>query len=452
MRTRTIREGSVGLLILFGIGLFGGLVLWLRGFNPASRPYRLIAEFEDTMGVQLGTPVLYRGVSVGRVVGIVPGANQVDLEIEITQKDLLIPNEVTIETVESGLIGEISIEITPLAKLAASAAQFSPMGKNCNSEVILCDGDRLIGQAGPSYEALLRSAGEVADQLADPELMGQLKTVLSSITQTANNAAILAQEATALTRSAQSQIDPLSNSAQSATESVALAAQQFSLTATDIDSLIGENRGTLVDSLGNVQAASLQLRNAANVLGPRLQSGDLIDSLEVLIGNATAASTDLRSITTSLNNPTNLVLLQQTLESARDALASAQKVMADVDEITGDPAIRQQLRNLINGLGGLVSSTQSLEQQSEVAQVLAPLGERARLESLNQAPNNSAVNQVASRVASRVASQQAADALSVGSSSVLVFDGDRYILKPADQLADNRRDKALIKASPALPK
>lgn len=439
MRTRTIREGSVGLLILFGIGLFVGLVLWLRGFNPTSRPYRLIAEFEDTMGVQLGTPVLYRGVSVGRVVKIDAGANKVDLEIEIIQKDLLIPNEVTIETVESGLIGEISIEITPLAKLSASAAQFSPTGKNCNSEVILCDGDRLIGQVGPSYEAVLRSAGEVADLLADPELIAQLKTVLSSVTQTANEAGTLAQAATALTRSAQVEIDPLSNSAQSATDSVALAAQQFSLTATDINSLIGENRGTLVDSLGNVQAASLQLRNAADVLGPRLQSGELVNSLEVLIGNATAASSDLRSITTSLNNPTNLVLLQQTLESARDALASAQKVMADVDEITGDPAIREQLRNLINGLGGLVSSTRSLEQQSEVAQVLAPLGERARLESLSQ-------------VAPQTTREDAAAALLAGDRPVLVFDGDRYILKPADQLAENRRDKAPVKGSTALPK
>ena len=47
--------------------------------------------------------------------------------------------------------------------------------------------------------------------------------------------------------------------------------------------------------------------------------------------------------------------------------------MADVDEITGDPAIRDQLRQLINGLSGLVSSTRSLEQQTEVARVLTPL-------------------------------------------------------------------------------
>ena len=33
MQARTIREGSLGILILFGIGIFGGILLWLKGFR-----------------------------------------------------------------------------------------------------------------------------------------------------------------------------------------------------------------------------------------------------------------------------------------------------------------------------------------------------------------------------------------------------------------------------------
>ena len=154
MRARTIREGSVGLLILFGIGLFVGLVLWLRGFNPNNRPYRLVAEFEDAMGIQLGTPVMYRGVPVGRVLSILPLSNSVQLELEITQRDLRMPNEVLIETVESGLIGEMSIDISPLEELAASAVDISPSALDCDSDIILCNGDYLQGEVGPQ----LRSA------------------------------------------------------------------------------------------------------------------------------------------------------------------------------------------------------------------------------------------------------------------------------------------------------
>ena len=450
MQSRTIREGSVGLLILVGIGLFGGLVLWLRGFNPTNRPYKLVAEFEDAMGVQEGTSVLYRGVPVGRVVSIGARSNSVDLGIEITEKELRIPSDVRIETVESGLIGEMSIEITPLSALPTGALEMNAVGTECDSGLILCDGDRLEGIAGPSYESLLRSAEEVADLLADPELIAQLKTVLQTVASATDEATVLAVEATELARLARSEIGPLSSSAQAATNSAARAAQQvesaaaqFTLTATDVNGLIGENRGVLVDTLGNLQATSLQLRSAADVLGPRLQSSELVDNLELVVNNASAASADLQAITSSLNTPANLVLLQQTLESARDALASAQKVMADVDEITGDPAIRNQLRELINGLGDLVSSTQSLEQQTEVARVLTPLS------APSPAPSSTSSSTPLSLPSERAQPSQQGDASGpvtsdasvVGASEaqsqpVLIFEGDRYVIRQQDRLAE----------------
>ena len=290
-----------------------------------------------------------------------------------------------------------------------------------------------------------------------------------------------------LTQQARSELGPLSESAQFATTSAAIAAlqvgdtaEQFSITAAELNQLIGENRGLLVDTLSNVQAASLQLRSAADVLGPTLQSGELVGDLEALVSNASAASEDLQSITSSLNTPANLVLLQQTLESARDALSSAQKVMADVDEITGDPEVRQQIRNLIMGLGSLVSSTQTLEQQSQVAQSLVPLGVAS------SQPNGEAtawdasplslpdyrlseygfsdspvsalppttgtsltfpeltITSPASRSSPSLNSESAP--LSRYHQPALFFDGERYVLRPTQQLAESAHPA--IKASP----
>lgn len=441
MRARTIREGSVGLLILFGIGLFVGLVLWLRGFNPNSRPYRLIVEFEDAMGIQMGTPVMYRGVPVGRVLAIKPLSNSVELELEITQRDLRMPNEVVVETVESGLIGEMSIEITPLEQLADSAANLSPSADDCDESVILCDGDYLQGEIGPSYEAMLRSVSEVADLVADPELIVKLKGVLDAVSSTTEQTGLLAQEATALAKTARGELVPISDavlavtdSANQAVEQVEGTAAQFSLTATDISGLIGENRGVLVNTLGNLQATSLQLRNAVDVLGPTIQSGELVGNLETLVSNASVASADLQAITSSLNTPANLVLLQQTLESARDALASAQKVMADVDEITGDPAVRNQLRELINGLSDLVSSTQSLDQQTEVARILTPLSSLGRGSQAATAGNRASLG--ASSPPDRMNFAQKTDGFEPEDRPLLVFDGERYILRQTDRLAE----------------
>jgi len=177
-------------------------------------------------------------------------------------------------------------------------------------------------------------------------------------------------------------------------------------------------------------------------LGPTLESGELVGNLEALVSNASAASADLQEITSSLNTPANLVLLQQTLESARDALASAQKVMADVDELTGDPALRNQLRNLINGLGTLVSSTQSLEEQSEVARALVPLREQMIVQERVQDGAVEVPGQASADVAADVFAEPVERAVPApGEGPVLVFDGERYVLRSRNQLAESLKKK-----------
>ncbi|MEL7331978.1 MAG: hypothetical protein AAFN12_06995, partial [Cyanobacteria bacterium J06560_2] len=239
------------------------------------------------------------------------------------------------------------------------------------------------------------------------------------------------------------------DSAALAAAQIAATAQEFSLTATEISGLIGENRGALVDTLGNVQAASVQLRTVTDSLGPTFQSGELVGNLEVVLSNAAAASEDLQALTNSLNTPVNLVLLQQTLESARDALSSAQKVMADVDEITGDPAVREQIRNLINGLGGLVSSTQSLEEHSEVARTLAPLTAESALATsetsvlVEESPAEEALTEEALTEGALTEEESTPQRIperpnTATQRPVLVFDGERYVLRSAEQLAAER--------------
>jgi len=64
--TRTVREGSVGLLLLLGLGLFLGVVLWLRGLTIGKRSYNAIIEFVRVNGMQ-ERMVRYRGVNVGNI-------------------------------------------------------------------------------------------------------------------------------------------------------------------------------------------------------------------------------------------------------------------------------------------------------------------------------------------------------------------------------------------------
>ena len=65
--SRALREGRLGLFALGGLLVFGALAIWVRGGGFGQRTYQLIFEFADVEGLQVGAPVRFRGVRVGRI-------------------------------------------------------------------------------------------------------------------------------------------------------------------------------------------------------------------------------------------------------------------------------------------------------------------------------------------------------------------------------------------------
>lgn len=371
MRARAIREGSVGLLILIAVGLFGGLVLWLRGLNPGQRSYRATFVFANTLGMQEGTNVRYRGVPIGQVLSIKPSTNAVDVAVEITDSDLRIPQDSSIFVNQSGLIGDTTIDITPLRPLTPPELALSPIGEDC-PPTIICDGDRLIGSVGASYESLIRSAEELASTFSDPELINDLKITLNNATTLTESASQLSTELIVLSQQLQQDLGPLMASANRATDNIGNAAATFEITGAEINRLVVTNRGTLATTLDNINRSATNLEAITTTLRPAIQDSDFLANLDSLSANAALAAADIRSITGTFNSPTNLIMLQQTLDSARSVFQSAHKVIADLDELTGDPELRRNLRDLINGLSGLVSLTHQLQQAGQVASSLTP--------------------------------------------------------------------------------
>ncbi|MEG4324947.1 MlaD family protein [Microcoleus sp. herbarium5] len=451
MRSRTVREGSVGFLILVGIGLFGGLVLWLRGVQLGNRSYKFAVEFGSAQGMQIGTPIRYRGVAVGKITALKPGSNGVDVTLEIAPGTLVIPRDVTIEANKSGLIGESSIDITPNSILPESLLTANPVSADCPPEII-CQNSRLKGQAGVTIDELIKSTVRLANFYTDPALFNNIKSLAENTANTAKGAAKLTQDLSNLTQTAQTEIKNLNQSVRgdigtlnqsvkteiaslnqslkgeasslnqslkgeasslnqslkgeisgiaadvskvaatadtstkavsaaaiNSANSVTQAANQITLTANQLNSLVTTNRASLVSTLNNINQSSQELRVAVSSLSPtinRINEGQLLNNLEVLSANAAQASSNLRDLSSQVNNPANLLLLQQTLDSARATFQNVQKITSDVDDLTGDPAFRNNIRRLFNGLGGLLGSTEQLRQQVKVTQTLAPLSEK----------------------------------------------------------------------------
>lgn len=459
MRSRTTREGSVGLLTLLGLGLFGALVLWLKGVEFGKRSYKVIVEFESASGIELGTSVRYRGIDVGQVVGIKPGPNGVDINLEIKPDDLIIPRNVFIQANISSFIGIAVIDITPRGRIPESEISASPLSSNC-PEIIICNNDRLEGQAGVEIQQLLRAGIRLIDLYSDPELFNNVKVIAENTANASAEASKLAKQLSelsetirgemqglsqylqedvdeitgiiraevggltqtlegeiggltqtlegeiggltntverdldSLTKTIEREVNDISNeitivtkTMKESTEKVSQAgiasaksvekvANKVSFTADQINSIVNTNRSTLVATLDNIEKTTKELAVLMESLNPivsEIERGEFIGNLEILSANAVETSANLRDISGDLNSPTNIIMLQQTLDSARATFENVQKMTSDLDDITGDERFRESLKQIINGLGDLFSSTKQLEQQTRMAKNIESL-------------------------------------------------------------------------------
>lgn len=384
MRSRTTREGAVGLLIIAGLGLIGALALWIRGVSVGRRGYQLVVEFPSVVGLQEGNPVRFRGVEVGQVENIRPSANGVDVSVTIYPEQLLIPRQSIVETSQEGLIGETTLDIIPETSLKPDIGDLAkPLEEDCNPELIVCSGSRLQGEPSPTVNDLIRASIQLSDLLSDPQLFGEVKAVVKNSAEAAAGLTELTQEIASLSGTIEQELSGISASAVTATnaagraaDQVARVADQLQVTTQQVNDLLASNRQNLTQTLDNVQATSAEVRELVTSLAPvvdQVEQGEFLSNLETLSANAAQASTNLRDLSESLNSRENVFLLQQTLDSARVTFENVQKITADLDELTGDPAFRSDVRRLIDGLSQLVSSTQQLQQQGQMAQHLSPL-------------------------------------------------------------------------------
>ena len=459
MRSRTTREGSVGLLTLLGIGLFGALVLWLKGVELGKRSYKFIVEFESASGIELGTSVRYRGINVGQVAEIKPGLNGVDITLEIKPQDLIIPRDVFIQGNISSFIGTAQIDIIPRSRIPESEVSANALSSNC-PQIIICNNDRLQGEAGIEMQQLLRAGIRLIDLYSDPELFNNVKIIAENTANASAEASKLAKQLSdlsetikkemgglgenlredvdnitgiieaevggltqtlegeiggltqtlegeiggltntverdldSLTKTLETEVNDISNqittvtkTVKESTEKVSSAtiasansveevANKFSLTVEQINAIVNTNRSTLVATLDNIEKTTQELAVLMESLSPiisQVERGEFISNLEILSANAVETSANLRDISTDLNSQTNIIMLQQTLDSARATFENVQKMTSDLDDITGDERFRESLKQIINGLGDLFSSTKQLEQQTRMAKNIESL-------------------------------------------------------------------------------
>lgn len=404
----SIVQSAVGLTLIAAIGSLIGLVFWIGNVGFGGRSFRAIFLFPNAGGMTVGTRVAYRGVRVGRVVSISPEPQDVAIEVEISPADILIPSNSLIEATQAGLVGETTIDITPLQSLPPGGVEAKPLEENCDPTVIICNGSRIQGQGRLDVNTLIRSLLKISNIIGDPEVTASIRSIAQKTSSALTNISSLSGEATTLLTEAQrtgsvqrlnqalQSLDAASGDVRSfSTEATSLLRDlqasdrlnkvdntltSINEAADQISVFLRINQNRLGDTVDSIAQTSNQLRLTISRLDPVLSQVDQSEivsnletmsrNLEITSRNAVQLTENFKDVSNNLNDPQTLVLLQQLLESARAVFDNVEKITSDVDQLTGDPQLRQEIIRLIQGLSDLVSSSQHLEQQIQYAQML----------------------------------------------------------------------------------
>jgi phospholipid/cholesterol/gamma-HCH transport system substrate-binding protein len=384
LHSRTIKEGSVGLFILLGLLVFGGVIFWLRGSRFRTDSYQIIVAFENAGGLREGAKVRYRGIEVGKIVNINPGSNGVDIVVEIGEA-LRIPREVEIQTTRYGLLGETVIEIFPQKELTAQGESISPISDECReSKLIICDRERLEGEVGAQ---LVESLTRLSELYSSPEFYNNLNSAAKNTSLAGAKVAALSDKMSVFTEQIKQDISKISKTADAFTQTAnatteqitklgdefRTTSRQINLLVTNLNEVIDRNKYNFSEAIARVTDTSEQLSYLLKDLDFTVTefNNTLTATDTQKIGrDLEELSENLREISEQLNKPTNLVALQETLDSARVTFANTAKITSDLDQLTGDPEFRINVKKLVNGLSNLLSYRETLEQQIELAKIL----------------------------------------------------------------------------------
>jgi phospholipid/cholesterol/gamma-HCH transport system substrate-binding protein len=365
MRSRAVREGAVGLLILAGALGFAGLFLWIYNLRFGSRGFQFTVTYTNVVGLTEGSSVRLRGVTIGRVERITPQPNQVEVQVAIDQP-LAIPRNALFVTKQTGLVGETVMDILPRLNVQLTG---SPLAPDCDSSQMVCNGDVVEGTPGVDFGQLLIRLDRLLTRVNDDELFDTLNTTLEGITRVANSVADLSEtveERVAALRTEDLDLLQFTTAAtaiQDAAGAVGGTARSLQAAADQFTALVDQNRTSLSAALENIQQVSADLQAMSSavrplVTDPQLQADvrQILAEVRAAAENVAQATEDLRQIAANLNDPGTLATLRQTLDSARITFQNMQKITADIDELTGDPQFRRGIRELVLGLSNLVSS------------------------------------------------------------------------------------------------
>lgn len=176
-------------LIGFFLIIVFSIFIWLTlRFSNVDKNYVFFIEFKNVHGIYKGTPIRFRGVTIGSIKNLKFQLNSVLTLAEIYSSRICIPKNSIIETNQTGLLNETVVDIIPLEKVIDNESIVkSPLSELCYSYDIICDSMYLEGDRGLNYDDLIRSTTRISQRFDDPRFFNVFYVFLHNAIELSDN-------------------------------------------------------------------------------------------------------------------------------------------------------------------------------------------------------------------------------------------------------------------------
>ncbi len=340
-RTSTVK---VGVLTVFSLGLLFFALIWLRGKGLGSgNQYH--ADFGDANGLREGAAVQMMGIRVGFVDSVEPRiveekdpktneliAKRYKVRISFTINDdfkLKIPNGSRLSLEQSGLIGDLFLEITP-PRLQEITVQAPPTLAGLSGEIPV----KIL------YDSGLKSVGKVENLRPYIEDNKPKYQIFYRLTQSGASMPIETQYSLAIDADHHAflELQPKDPG------DLAQAPQS-------------DDKFTVEDPMRMKRFLEIQMESAealklTNNKINQLMSDSTINSLQHTLKNAEVLTARASEVMESANTlfKTTRSDLTQLVDVSKQLATNVSSVSANINEVIGDPNLRKEMNDTVSSL------------------------------------------------------------------------------------------------------
>ncbi len=184
---RSYRDAIVGFSLLGGVVIFSGLTFWLQGLRMNSNTWTIDANFTDATGLYEGTPVTFRGIQIGNVKKITFTPKYVQTKIRINSDKIILFKPVFARVTTNSLLGgDAQISIISQG-LSTDENDYFPKEKSCPNELILCEGDSIVGKDLENISRLTEDINQFLNEAESTKIISKMVNSMDQFDSTQKN-------------------------------------------------------------------------------------------------------------------------------------------------------------------------------------------------------------------------------------------------------------------------